>query len=41
MYTRPVKHIMGAIAMFAAFAAWGRDISIESVNGAVVANYTG
>ena len=32
MYTRPVKHIMGAIALFAAFAAWGRDISIESVN---------
>ena len=32
MYTRPVRHIMGAIAMFAAFAAWGRDISIESVN---------
>jgi hypothetical protein len=29
MYTRPVKHIMGAIALFAAFAAWGRDISIE------------
>ena len=32
MYTRPVKHIMGAIALFAAFAAWGRSISIESVN---------
>ena len=32
MYTRPVKHIMCAIALFAAFAAWGRDISIESVN---------
>lgn len=32
MYTRPVKHIIGAIALFAAFAAWGRDISIESVN---------
>ena len=32
MYTRPVKHIMGAIALFAAFAAWGRDISIKSVN---------
>lgn len=32
MYTRPVKHIMGAIALFATFAAWGRDISIESVN---------
>lgn len=32
MYTRPVKHIMGAIALFAAFAAWGRNISIESVN---------
>lgn len=32
MYTRPVKHIMGAITLLAAFAAWGRDISIESVN---------
>ena len=32
MSVRSISHILSVLALFAAFAAWGRDISIESVN---------